>query len=235
MESIKQTVRRVFKIIVLVVFLGAAGGVALYVWQSKNKTDQSLNNASQGQGTVVKDTKNTESTAPKVQGTDLTADWTAVSSAKGKFSFRFPKTWVQPVNRDLCSPELFDRAVYLGPDADSVLKCATEYFGQVSVFSVDGDKRGDYGLNSGYKQVIDKEVNVNGLIGHRISGVATAPAPGAAFGPVEGTIEVRYVFYAPTGTTYVAKYTQAPKGNSPSTNVLNDFDIMVTKTLKFTP
>lgn len=233
MESVRTFGRTIAKLLAFVLLLGVVGGLAWFVWQAKHNTDKSLNNTSQNQGTVTKPITNTEKPAPKAESTDLTADWTPVSSAKGKFSFRYPKTWVQPTNRDLCSPELFDRAVYLGPDTDSVLKCASEYFGQISVNSVDGDKRSESALSKGYKDITDKEVAVNGLVGHRIAGVAVVAPPEMGFAPVEGTIEVHYVFYSPSGVTYVARYTQAPKGHAPSMNVLNDFDLLVTKTLKF--
>ncbi len=230
MGSIKRVGVGIGRTLVLIIFLGVAAGLGWYVWQSKRNTDKTLSNTTLGQGTIA---KNTEKQTIAPTPPDITSDWTLVSSDKGKFSLRYPKTWVQPVNQDACTASLFDRAVYLGPDAGSVLKCGTEYFGQVSVLSVDGDKRGDYDLGSGYKDVTNKEVTVNGVVGHRIAGVAVAAAPDAVFAPATGTIEVHYVFYTPTGVTYVAKYTQAPKGNSPSTDVLNDFDLMVTKTLKF--
>ncbi len=230
MTSIKRAGVGIVRTLVLIIFVGAAGGLGWYVWQAKHNTDKTLNNTGQAQGTVVKKNTNTEKGVQQAP-TDITADWTPFSSVKGKFSLRYPKRWVQPNNRDLCSPELFDRAIYLGPDTGSVLKCVTEYFGQMSVLSADGDKRGDYDLGAGYKDITNKEVNLNGIVGHRISGVATASD--AAFRPAEGTIEVHYVFYSPAGVTYVAKYIQTPKGQSPSTDVLNDFDIMVTKTLKF--
>lgn len=230
MESIRLAGRRFIQTVVLLVILGVVGFLGWFVWQAKYHTEKSLDNTSQAQGTT---TKNTERPAETSAPADLTADWTPYTSDTGKFSLRYPKTWVQPLNRDLCTPELFERALYLGPDAGSVLKCASEYFGQMAVFSVDGDKRGDYGLGADYKDITKREVTVNGVTGQRISGVAVAPSPDAGFAPTEGTIEVHYVFYAPNGTTYVARYTQAPKGHSPSTDVLSDFELMVTKTLKF--
>lgn len=230
MESFKRASARVVRTVVLLVFLGVAGFLGWFVWQSKHNTEQSLNNTDRVQTTIVGKERNTEKR--DVPPGDITSDWTPFSSAKGKFSLRYPKTWVQPVNRDLCSPELFERAIYLGPDAQSVLKCASEYFGQMSVSSYDGDKRGEYSLESGYKEVTKKEVALNGVAGYRISGITSAAPADAAFSPIEGTLEVRYVFFV-NGTTYVARYTQAPTGHTPSSNVLNDFDLMVTKTLKF--
>lgn len=233
MESLRRIGRGVVKTVTLVLIVGAAIGLGWFVWQSKNNTNKSLTNTAETQNPVVGTSKTTNTeTVPKTTET-ITTDWTPVASLKGKLSLSYLKTWVQPTNRDLCNPSFFDRSVYLGPDADSVLKCGSEYFGQMAVQSFDGDKRSDFALGTGYKDITDKEVNVSGLTGRRISGVASAPAPGAGPGPVEGTIEVRYVFYSPTAVTYVVRYTQAPKGHAPSTNVLNDFDLMVAKTLKF--
>lgn len=232
MESFKRTGIGLFRIIVLVVFLGVAGFLGWFVWQSKANTEKVLDNTDRAQSALLQNgEKNTEKKDAASAG-DITADWTPFSSEKGKFSLRYPKPWVQPTNRDLCSPELFERAIYLGADAESVLKCATEYFGQMSVSSVAGDKRSEYDLGTGYKDITKKDVVVNRAAGQRVSGVTTAPSPDAAFSPVEGTIEVRYIFFT-NGNTYVARYTQAPKGHSPSDEVLSDFDLMVTKTLKF--
>lgn len=216
--------------LILVAIAGLVGGTVWYVWhiQSTNKTTSTTT-----QPTILP-SQNTEKPTKPPTAPDPTDDWTAFSSAKGKFSLKYPKKWVQPVNRDACSPGLFDRAVYLGPDAESVLVCASEFFGQMSVISVDGDKRADSDLGSDYKDIVKKDVTVNDITGQRISGVAKAPAADAVFGPLEGTTEVHYVFYVPaTGMTYTARYTQAPAGHAPGTNVLSDFDLMITKTLKF--
>lgn len=232
MESFKRTGIGFFRIVVLVIFLGVAGFLGWFVWQSKTNTEKSLSNTERAQSEVIGNREKNTEIRDQVPAGDITADWTPYSSQKGKFSLRYPKTWVQPTNRDSCSPDLFDRAVYLGPDAESVLKCASEYFGQMSVSSVDGDKKSDYDLGAGYKDVTRKDVVVNGVAGQRVSGVTTAPSADVTFSPIEGTVEVRYIFFT-NGATYIARYTQAPKGHSPSANVLSDFDLMVTKTLKF--
>jgi len=232
MISIKRAGVGFMRTIVLVVFLGVAGFLGWFVWQSKINTEKSLNNTDRAQTAIIGNGEKNTEIRDQVPAGDITADWTPFSSQEGKFSLRYPRAWVQPSNRDLCSPELFKRAIYLGPDAESVLKCASEYFGQMSVSSVEGDKRAEYNMDAGYKEVTKKEVVVSGVTGHRISGVTAAASPGGAFSPIEGTIEVRYVFFT-NGNTYVARYTQAPKGHSPSTNVMSDFDLMVTKTLKF--
>lgn len=216
----------VIESLLILVIVGMLGGLGWYVWNAHNKSIDSLTNADSANSSVVKYSK--KPAAVK----DPTADWTAYSSKNGQFSLKYPKSWVQPTNKEACNSDLFDRSLYLGPDSDSVLKCATEYFGQIWIGSVDGDKKSSYDLGTGYENIVKKDVTVNGVTGQRISGVAVAPSGDLPFAPLKGTIEVHYIFYT-KGITYSASYTQAPAGNNPSSDVLSDFDLVVTKTLKF--
>ncbi len=164
---------------------------------------------------------------------DPTAKWTPYSSSAGQFSVRYPSTWVQPTNREACGAYTFDRNLYLGPDAQSVLKCGTENGGQMSITSTPGQK-GDitWDFTIGYKDVIKKTIKVDGVVGDRTSAVAIGqPQDPLAFR--DGTIVVEYVF-STKGNIYVAQYMQAPAGSNPSKDVLTDFDTMITKTLTFT-
>jgi hypothetical protein len=219
--------------LLILVIVGLIAGVGWYVYDAKNKADKSLNNANSSSNTGVK-----ISAKKRVSGS--TEDWTPYSSAKGQFSLRYPSTWVQPTKA--CNSELSDRTLYLGPDKDSVLKCATEFFGQMFITSIEGDKRntkyddnvgGSYtaGLGSGYNDVVKKDVIASGVAGQRFSGTAPEDPQGLG-GLPKGSKVVVYVFYA-NGNTYVAYYEQTPPGHVPSKNVLSDFDLMVTKTLKF--
>ena len=215
------------KLLLFLVILGIISGTGFYVYRSQIKTSSSLNNTAK---TPIEPQKTTPKPEPVV---DETKDWTPYSSVMGKFSLRYPTRWVQPEHKELCGSGLFDRSVYLGPDKNSVLKCGSEFFGQVSVSSVEGDKQTDYDLaEKSYKNIEVKTVVVNGVTGKRIAGVTKAPAGDEPFAPTEGTIEVHYVFYT-NGNTYAARYTQVPAGSAPSTDVVKDFELMVLKTLKF--
>ena len=215
-------------IVVMITFVG------YYIYNTQktaNATYKAASNASQ-----VSPPKHTKKTAiTPASSPDPTAAWTVSSSTKGQFSLRYPTTWVQPTHKEYCNADLFDRAVYLGPDADSVLKCGSEYFGQIAVTSVVGDKTANTAITSdNFDNILTKQVTVNGVKGTRTAGVAKAPPADATEpgGYLKGTIVVDYVFYA-HGSTYAASYTQAPVGSAPSSNVLSDFDLMVTNTLKF--
>lgn len=204
-------------VIIVVAVIATAGG---FVYKHNHKT----NNVN----TTSKSATNTNTPQP----VDPTASWTTYSSQTGKFSLRYPSSWQQPTNKEMCTPGLFDRALYLGPDAQSVLKCATSYFGQIYVSSIEGDKQSSYSLGSGYTDVSTQDVIVSGIAGSRIS--ATTSGLSGEGGYKDGTKVVEYLFYT-NGNTYVAHYIQAPAGSTPSRNVLSDFDLMVTKTLRFSP
>ncbi len=226
----RQTNARGFSSIKLLLFLvvvGIIAGTGYFVWRAQNKTSSTLSNTAK---TPIEPQKTPKKTEPV---TDETKDWIAYTSPKGVFYLRYPTTWIQPEHKELCTAELFDRSLYLGPDKNSVLKCVSEFFGQISVSSVEGNKQGEYDLTEkAYKNIEIKPVVVDGVTGKRISGIAKAPAGDEPFAPTEGTIEVHYVFFA-KGNTYAARYTQVPAGNAPSTDVLKDFDLMIVKTLKF--
>jgi hypothetical protein len=215
------------KLLLLVVVTGIIGGTGYFIYHTQSKTSSTLSNTAK---TPIEPQKAPVKTEPV---TDETKDWIPYSSQKGKFSLRYPATWLQPEYKELCNTELFDRSLYLGPDKNSVLKCGSEFFGQISVSSVEGNKQSEYDLSeAAYKNVEVKPVTVAGVTGKRISGIAKAPAGDEPFAPTEGTIEVHYVFFA-NGNTYAARYTQVPTGNAPSTDVLKDFDVMIVKTLSF--
>lgn len=161
---------------------------------------------------------------------DPTKDWTPYTSEAGKFSLRYPVSWVQPADKETCETGLLDRALYLGPDAQSVLNCGSDNFGQIVVSSADGDKTAEYALQAGYTKVKTTSVTVSGVTGKRSTAI-TAGGEGSG-SHVDGTKVVQYVFFT-NDTTYKAFYVQTPKGSTPSTNVSRDFDLMVTKTLAF--
>ncbi len=206
-------------IVVVAVLLAGLGGYVYYQQQQNNKAYDASHNGV----TVTKKSKKV--TKPVA---DPTADWTAYTSVKGKFSLKYPPTWVQPTNKELCSEGLFDRTLYLGQTKDSVLKCATEYFGVLHVGSVAGDKRADSNFGSGWSSITKKLVTVSGVTGER--SMATKVHPANEFDGNAGDKEIQYVFYT-NGITYIASYTLPVQGPFP--DVTEDFDTMITKTLKF--
>jgi hypothetical protein len=166
--------------------------------------------------------------------TDETSGWKSYVSAEGKFSLRYPKKWAVGSRfhdelGEVC-PEIFLAA----PDAELLGQCATEYFGlgQISVTSIEGDHIRDRRLTASYPylNIARRKVMVNNTEGLRESGTAKDHDDEKFIlqGLPDGAKVVIYSFYA-HGRTYVAQYIQ----RSGNPNVLREFDLMITKTLKF--
>ncbi|HCM51715.1 TPA: hypothetical protein DIS56_01095 [Candidatus Saccharibacteria bacterium] len=208
--------------VLLILFIAVLlAGTGWYVLKAKDKasstySDADAANSSQlkyGKKEVVKEQK------------DPTADWVAYSSTEGKYSLKYPKTWAAATNPESCSPGI----LLLGGNAGSVGKCATESFGQISVVSTDGDSVNDQKLSTGYKDVTSENVTVNNVAGTKMSGTASGQSGDEiSAGMPDGTKVVKYIFYT-NGKTYTANYIQM----STYPDVLSDFNLLVTKTLKF--
>jgi hypothetical protein len=160
---------------------------------------------------------------------DETAGWEPYISAEGKFSLRHPKNWVRPANPEDCTPGLF----MAGANAESAGACASDSFGQIYVSSTEGDHISDHKLATNaypYQNVTSQQAPADNIKGTRETGTAKGQMSEqfAMPGLPDGTKVVVYSFYA-HGRTYVAQYTQ----RSGDPDVLRDFDLMVTKTLKF--
>lgn len=155
------------------------------------------------------------------------AEWTAYSSKEGKFSLKYPANWATASNPENCSPSL----LLLGADSKSVGKCASESVGQMGVASVDGDQKALYQLtDDGYTGIKTETVTVSGVKGIK----QTAIFKNSGIGDLpDGTKVTFYLFYT-QNHTYWARYVS---GNSAGSypDVLDDFNTMVTTTLKFQP
>ncbi len=198
-----------------ILVLAAAVG-ATYGWQhhklvAADKQIASLN-------AQIADLKKPAATSTPTT-TDPTANWTPYSDKTAQFSLKYPATW---------SHVACDSLLLLGPTAATTGHCQSDSIGQMFVTSVAGDKRSTYELDaSNYSNISKQTVTVNGTSSQKESGTYSS-APGAALGPASGTKVVVYIFYL-NGRTYAAKYQQDPA----APDVLSDFDLMVTKTLKF--
>jgi type II secretory pathway pseudopilin PulG len=212
--------------LLIMVILGILGGTGWYVWSSHNKTTDTLNNADSANSSVAdysKSKSNSKST------TDPTTGWTAYSNKDGDYSLKYPKTWITASHPELCNPEL----LLLGADSKSVGVCASEGFGLITVASEKGDTSSANDLTKSCSDVTKEKVTAGGIEGTRQSVTVSANQQGtqancASLGYDDGTKLVLYVFYT-GGRTYTARYAQTPS----YPDVLSDFDLMVTKTLKF--
>jgi hypothetical protein len=201
------------------------GSTTFYVYHSL-QIDNSL---------LAKAVEETRSINPSVSNPlplDATNNWTEYNNSEGGFSLKYPPNWAHPIVTRACSSSLFYSAIYLGPDAKSVLKCGTNYQGQVYVASYLGDQRSNYALSDNYKDIKVESVTVNGVSGSLTRGTLINQNNLKSIEP-NNTFTERYILFNGTNTI-VAQYIQAPLGYNPSKNVLKDFEIIVTRTLQIT-
>jgi hypothetical protein len=168
--------------------------------------------------------------------TDETADWITYVSPKGGFSLRHPRSWaVGPQQSQYCGNAEFSFTA--GADADLVADCGTEYIGQIYLTSEEGNQLGKNKIETDkefYRNLSSRKVMVDNIEGTRESGTAMGQSSdkfeekNVLLGLPDGTKVVVYSFYV-HGRTYVAEYNH--RIGEP--DILRDFDLMITKTLKF--
>ena len=209
----------IWELLLILFILILLGGTGWYVLKAKDSVNKNYKNAEAASSSQVNYKQSSQPAA------DPTADWVAYSSTEGKYSLKYPKTWAAATNPESCSPGI----LLLGGNAGSVGKCATESFGQISVVSTDGDSVNDQKLSTGYKDVTSENVTVNNVAGTKMSGTASGQSGDEiSAGMPDGTKVVKYIFYT-NGKTYTATYIQM----NTYPDVLSDFNLLVTKTLKF--
>ncbi|MBX4190735.1 hypothetical protein KW794_01470 [Candidatus Saccharibacteria bacterium] len=203
--------------LLILVIVGLLGFVGWFVYNSNTKTNQSLSNAEKTSASNKLPSKPSTSKAGETDG------WKSFSTTAGQFSLKYPATWATATEG--CS----DGLILLGADSKSLGKCASESFGQMSVWSLKVDGQSSQGMDKGgYKDVAKQDVTVAGVSGVRESGVASGQeGPGSL---TDGTKVIQYIFTI-NGRVYVASYVQDPS----MPDVLSDFDLMITKTLQFHP
>jgi hypothetical protein len=207
----------------ILVIVGIIGGTGWYVLRANNNTNKTLNNA--GLGTAAKTRKKT-SPAP-TPPVDPTSSWTSYSSKSGKYSLKYPSTWAtSPIPPSTCGVD--DSNLLLGGDGKSVGKYCADSGGQIYINSASGDSRSNNILQSEeWKNITSTKVTVDGVQGNKQKGIANNQ--GDLLGALpDGSIIDRYTFYV-NGRTYTANYEKLDS----YPDVQNDFDMMVTKTLKF--
>jgi cytoskeletal protein RodZ len=203
--------------LLILVIVGIVGGTGWYVMQANKSTDDTLSKS--GLGVVAKTSKN-NSPAPEPQS-DLTVNWTPYSSTSQKFSVKYPQNWGKGL--DTCYTHLVLWAnTQLIPNG-----CHSENLNQISVSAMDGDQRA-YGLTDAksWKNTTKELVTVDGVKGEKQTATASGQFGVGALD--DGAKQTRYIFYT-NGKTYFADYIQT--NNWP--DVLSDFNLMITKTLKF--
>jgi hypothetical protein len=216
-----------FAIIQTILILGIAaiiGGTGYYVYNSNKTSNDTLNKAgSPAQSTVVRKKK-----------ADPTAKWVAYTSEKGKFSVKYPPTWVQPSNQEYCG-DFLKTDLEIGPDSKSVVKCGADgQSSQVSIAFYVGDLRNDPVVkfqSAGWENIKTETITVDGQKGARVSATA-ANQPQLLGSFPDGTVIFRDIFYV-NGNTYRANYMQVPEGESGPTQDQSDTYKLILSTLKF--
>jgi hypothetical protein len=212
--------------LLILVVAGIIGGAGCGVYGGRKEAGKRTDNAGSASESTAEQTGRQKGQPSEP---DVTAGWTPYISAEGKFSLRHPKNWVRPTNPEDCTPGLF----MAGANAESAGACASDSFGQIYVSSTEGDHIGDHKLATNaypYQNVTSQQAPADNIKGTRETGTAKGQMSEqfAMPGLPDGTKVVVYSFYA-HGRTYTAQYTQ----RSGDPDVLRDFDLMVTKTLKF--
>lgn len=197
--------------ILVLVIVGLIACVGLYVWQ-KNQAKPAINGTSQ---------EASQKPQTNIETTDPTAEWATYTSDTGKFSIKYPKAWVTAINPQNCADGIF----MLGANSDSVGKCGSSSFGQMTI-TWRGDRQFCGDLNSDMWTQDSKEAAiVAGANATKIT--ATAKMSDQVEGSMhEGAKTVQYCFVS-NGMAYIANYTQ----RAAYPDVLSDFNLMITKTL----
>jgi type II secretory pathway pseudopilin PulG len=225
MKNRNQSGFSVVEGLLILVIVGIIGATGWYVMQANKNTNDTLNNS--GLGSIAKSSKKKQ-TNPSLAPQAVSEDgWIVYSSKEGKFSLRYPSTWATPSHPESCAPG----SLLLGANSSTVGRCGSDSGSQMYVDSSEGDQRAKYVelTSANYPDLKTESVTVDGVTGKKQAGTYKVTAEG--LGPSDGDKEVRYSFYT-NGRTYSASYSSRLHGVD-MPDVLNDFNLMVTKTLKF--
>ncbi len=203
------------EIIMLIVIIGLLGTVGYFVYKNHHQPTKVV--------TVTKTVTNTPKTT--TLPTDITASWTSYKSTDGHYSLKYPSSWVTASNPTLCSSGI----LLVAPDTNSIGKCGSEDFGQISFSGMTDSSHLCYDLTNDttWTNVTKSTISVSGITLTKQTGTSL---DGAGNGSLpKGTVEVNYC-YSSSSYGFMARYDQKPTDQ----NVLNDFNTIVTKTLSFT-
>jgi hypothetical protein len=201
--------------LLVVIAVSLLGFTGYYVYNANQKKDDTKQ--------VAAPTSSQNTTETK----DPTEGWKSFESMEGKYSLKYPASWMIPGNLSDCAPGM----LLLGTSEDTLGKCGSEYSGHMSVYSSNESSEGVELTGSDYSDLKTTKVVVDGAEGTRHTG--TYSGENLDLGPQKGDKMTQYIF-AKNGRTYVALYRHNQSAEK-YPDVLNDFDLMITKTLKFNP
>ncbi len=213
----KSSLKQRFLTFLLFLTLLTAASAFAYLWIKERDTANVL----RGELTQLKQ----EIARSKVSGNAIdTTDskYTKYVSSEGKFSLRYPSSWVTAENQDQCSAQLL-----LGANIASVGRCgSSDEPGQMSVSSSEGDSTTEQMLSKDdFSNLSTASATTNGVKEIKQVGTASGQADTSEY--KDGTEVVRYLFFE-NNRTYVATYLQ--KDNYP--DVLDEFERMIEETFE---
>ena len=203
--------------LLILVILGIIGFTGWYVWHAKQNTDKNFNSNTSAEPVIKKKTTN----SPQA---DQTADWKSYTNTDGKYSLKYPNTWVTVSSNQGCLAGL----LLVAPTANSLGSCTSKSNGEVSFIGVADSSHLCYNLDgTAFTNITKSTVVISGKTLTKQSGTTKDGTSGNGTLPT-GTLEVTYC-YGGSGQGFLAVYDQKPSDPS----VLTDFNTIVTKTLKF--
>ncbi|MCA9344708.1 hypothetical protein KC946_02635 [Candidatus Saccharibacteria bacterium] len=204
--------------LLVLVIIGVLGGVGWYVWNNRGE------DSSTSTENTVSQTSSETDTEPAPEA-DPTESWVKYTSEVGKFSIKYPSDWSTASNPELCSPNIF----LLGVNDNAVGKCASDSGGQIAIYSNEGNNLEDSKLKKAdYSDLATESVTIGDVQGIKQTG--TYSGDSAGIGPSKGDKTVVYMFYT-NNRTYTAAYNIQPD----YPDAIDDFNILVIKTLQFLP
>jgi hypothetical protein len=210
--------------LLIFVIVAIIGGTGWYVMSANSKTNDTLNKA--GLGTAVKSSKKKQASPTAAPPAAVPPSWKAYTNKEGNFSLEYPAAWATSPHPEFCA----SGSLLLGANSSSVGRCGSDSGSQMYVSSISGDTRTTSELQTAnYPDLKTEAITVNGVVGKKQTG--TFKGTGEGLGPSDGTQTVAYTFYS-GGRTYSAVY-DSKLDDTVLPNVLSDFNLMVTKTLKF--
>lgn len=219
MKKLNQQGFSIWELLLLLLLILILILLGWWVWQQQEDNAPADNSSSQASSSPEE--------VPAAPVPDPTADWIPFSSVPGQYNLKYPPTWIKASNLENCNSGL----LLLGGNAAATGKCATEYFGQIAVGSNEGDISAEVQLTAAYYTGLTNEaITLNGVVGRKQTGTYQETSDEFVGTMKTGDQVVKYIFVT-NGRTYTATYIKTPT----FPDVLSDFNLMVTETLKFQP
>ena len=216
--------------ILVLLIVAILAGTGWYVYRAHNNTQNSYANADSSNTATV----STKKAAPK----DSTADWvTYLNKLIGAYTLKYPKTWTITADPNVCGS-----LVMFGGDSKSSGKCGGDgsALGQITVSSQTNDPSSNPEVQAkdGWTDITKKAITIDGVQGYMQTATAKGQTDTDGIGFYHDGTQLTAYYFIKGSILYQASYTTQSRVGASDTpskypNVLNDFNTMITKTLKF--